>query len=497
MQPAIVDSTDSTSDTHSAKSSDRASAYRQTTLAAVAIVGLALALCRVAAVDLAGIVTNDSLGYIRRADDPLGAGFVSQGYRQAAYPLFITISNIFGNLLGWDHILGVALLQRALLVGGLVLTVWAMRWWSVPIVAFATSASFVVHVDLILPEGILIPGCLIVGALLAAAILGRVQRPTVARVVFASACVLASLCASVKLQYAVLLAAPVAIGWLTVQDRRLTRRFAAVGLGSAVCFVVAVALAQSIENHAETGVFEPVSERARAEWYGAWTAVFTVHPENRTNPALATYFAEGDLYTFLHGIEQEVPEYRVRAAIIRDRIASMFGAAGTSANAERFQAFLGAVQGGRSDDLAGVVNRVLTADNGDTLTRVEFNTTYRAGGMEGIREALNRGRAPGIVTSGSLPDFSQGILDDHRPWRAEFGLASILLMLASLGFRGRHRCGIVAILVVATGTSAALALGYIDNARYLLGPLVISIIGATLALRVLVMSALARLGRLR
>ena len=109
---------------------------------------------RLLAVDLAGIVTNDSLGYLRRADRPFGAGFVSQGYRQAAYPLLISFSNLVGDVFGWDHIFGVALMQRAFLGIALVTVIWGLRWWSTPVVVVATSSSFVVHADLLLPEGV-------------------------------------------------------------------------------------------------------------------------------------------------------------------------------------------------------------------------------------------------------------------------------------------------------------------------------------------------------
>ena len=143
---------------------------------------VAVAVARFLAVDIAGIVTNDSLGYLQRSQDPLAAGFVTQGYRQAAYPLVLAISTWVGDLVGWDAIFGMALLQRTMLAGAIVVTIWAMRWWSVPLVALFTSATYVIHADYLLPEGLLVPLCVLCGAVLAAVVMNRVQSVVAARV---------------------------------------------------------------------------------------------------------------------------------------------------------------------------------------------------------------------------------------------------------------------------------------------------------------------------
>ena len=49
---------------------------------------------------------------------PLDEGFVTEGYRQIAYPLSMWFSNIAADVFGWDRIFGVALSQRCPPCGG-------------------------------------------------------------------------------------------------------------------------------------------------------------------------------------------------------------------------------------------------------------------------------------------------------------------------------------------------------------------------------------------
>ena len=123
---------------------------------------------------------------------------------------------------------------------------------------------------------------------------------------------LAALCAALKLQYAALLAPAAAIGWMLHRDGLVTRRLGIVALASASLFVGVLTVAQSFENRSELGVFEPIAERHRSKWWGAWQVVFVHHPDNVDDPALAEYYDDGNLYTFLHGVEREVPDYQQR-----------------------------------------------------------------------------------------------------------------------------------------------------------------------------------------
>ena len=161
---------------------------RRTLERVVAITLFAVAAARFFAVDIAGIVTNDSLGYLRRSSAPLDEGFVTEGYRQIAYPLSMWFSNIAAASSAGIPSSEWPCRSASLLAVAIGVTVWAMRWWSLPIVVLATSATFVVHVDFLLPEGMLIPLSLLCGGLLAAIVLGRPASPASARVVLVAMC---------------------------------------------------------------------------------------------------------------------------------------------------------------------------------------------------------------------------------------------------------------------------------------------------------------------
>jgi hypothetical protein len=164
----------------------------------------------------------------------------------------------------------------------------------------------------------------------------------------------------------------------------------------------------------------------------------------------------------------------------------MFDAAGLSVRGEQFAAFMGSLRGGRLDDLAGMVTNTLAAVDGDPIGRVSASAAYRNRGEQAFIDGVNEGIRPGIVTSGPLFDSTQRLFGDHRPWRAEIGVLSLVAMLFGLAIRGRHRPAILATLAVVAAASVAMASGLTDNARYLLGPLVIAMVSGVLAVRALI-----------
>lgn len=451
---------------------------------------------RILAVDIAGVVTNDSIGYFTRAADPFGAGFVSQGYRQAAYPLFVSISDVIADIGGWDRIFGLALVQRTSLLVAVAMCWWALRWWSAPLLLFVSAPTYVVHTDFLITEGMLIPLSLAAASLGAAVVLRRsfvVERPQVALI---ASVVIGAVAASFKLQYASLLLFSSAAAWLLWRDGLVARRRAIGVVASGFVFVLALATVQSFENRSELGVFEPVSERARAEWYGAWQAIFTLQPENYQEPALTEYLAEGNLYTFLHGIEAAEPDYEIRAEAIRERVELMFEAAGTTARAQQIDAALGALRGGRIDDLAGLVNRALAATPGDDgAGRVGANGVFGRAGEQAVLDGVNDGRATGVLSVGVVLEPLSRPLDDHRPVKGEFAVVGLVLALIGVAVPGRQRVMCAAGAALALAVAVALGSAYIDNARYLLGPLTTVVVAGTLGARGLALFVHDRVGR--
>ncbi len=434
--------------------------------------------------DIGGVVTNDSLGYFSRAaDNPFGEGLVVQGYRQVALPLWVWSSDLLASAGGWDRIFGVALLHRTILLVGLGLVWWALRWWAIPALAIFTTPTYIVHADFVLPEGVLIPGSLVAAGLAASVMTERPLTRAHPLLFAAASGALAFLLSTIKLQYTSLLCLTAAVVWTFWREGHLSRRTGLVVLAVPFALSATLALAQSFENQDELGVFEPVSERARAEWYGAWQATFNVDTENRADPAQAEWYDEGNLYTFLKGIESTVPEYSERHELVRDRTHDMFDAAGTSVSRERFRSFLGGLQAGRTDDIAGIVNRALDSHNRDQTGRLTLNWVGREGGVVAVEQTVNEGRPAGFMETSVLFGRFGSLYRDYRPLKATFATVSLIILVGSLLVRGPHRPMALGALGVIVSVSMALGSAYIDNARYLLGPLSVIVVAASVATR--------------
>jgi len=431
---------------------------------------------RVLAVDITAIASNDSLGYVTRGKSPFGRGFIVQGYRQVGYPIYLWFNDRLASIVDWDRLFAVALVQRAVLLGGVLLLWRSLRWWSLPMLAFVLAPTYVVHADLLLNEGLLIPGSLLYVACVAAVFrhLDSVQTHASrwAIVLFALPVALATM----KLQYASYLALSLAATWLLVGDGLVTKRLLKQLVGAVVVILSLLCLVQSIENHRETGVFEPVSEQARADWYGSYQIVFTLAPENRERPELAQYFADGDLYTFLHGIEAAEPSYVVRRSLIDDRVEAMFEAAGMSRREQQLRSVWGALGGGRMDDLTAIIDGALAGER----PRYGFNRLRND--PERALLITNDGEEAGRLSVGPLVEISPSPIDDHREWKAVYGYGAFGVLAISLVVPGRHRYLAAATLLSALAGSVVLGGAFIDNARYLLGPITVTGVSALIVL---------------
>jgi hypothetical protein len=451
-----------------------------------ALICVAVACARFLSVDVAGIVTNDSLSYLARSKHPLADGFVTGGYRQVAYPLLMWTSNSVGGVLGWDHIFGMALTQRIVLAVAIGLAAWAMRWWSVPIVLMMTSSTYVMQFNFLLPEGLLVPLTVICGSLLASIVFGRITRKGTAAWLFVAMCSSTFLATSIKLQYVTMLALCAAGAWLLNRAGLLSIRFIAAGLAIVIGLSGVLAFAQSVENRHEYGVFEPVSERSLAEWYGAWTAIFLANPERSADPKLAEWYDGGNLYTAFFKAVTANPDYSVRRAVLEKRIHSMFRAAGTSEVPEHIYSFLGGLRGGRTDDIGFIVDLALADGPGSSRQWIQFNAIEPQIQVRKISDELNAGKPPGFVSFGTLFDRSQSVGSDYRDARTVISVIAIAMMLLGFAVRGPHRAASLGILTMSVLASALQATAYMDNARYLLGALTVTAVGGTLSARALI-----------
>lgn len=435
-----------------------------------AVGGSALLASWLVGVDLAPIVTNDSLGYLSRGEQPFSEGLVVQGYRQVGYAVAIWASDVWAAAVGWDRLFSLAFLQRFVFIISVGLVVYVFRWWSVAILIFLLMPTYVVHADLLISEGLLIGLSLAVGACCAGVML---ERPWFMRWGTETSLVLVGLVcalAAIKLQYAAMLAPVAGTIYLLYGDRHLTMRRAMLTVAAGAGVVGLLVLGQAYENYRELGVFEPVSEAARAEWYGAWHAIFTVHSENRAREDLSEWFDEGNLYAFLHPLEREEDSYLRRRELLGERVTEMFEAAGTTRLEEHIAAFLGALGGGRTDDVAGLVHIALSHPPGEIDARVEVNQLARNSGVEAVLETVNEGETVGFMSARPLLEVVPHPLRNHGRWVRWMSYLGLISCIGGLLRSGRQRWPAAGALVMIVAVAAALGSAFIDNSRYVLGP---------------------------
>jgi len=449
-------------------------------------IGIAIVLARIAAVDVAGIVVGDSITHLQRSGDPFGDGFLLGATRPDAYSMLLAASNGIAGALGWDHFFGMALLQRVLFIGALGAVVWALRWWAAPLLALLTASTYMVHLDYLLPEGMLIPLALLCAALLAAVAAGRVTRRSGAAALLVGITATALVAAVVEPRYATLLLLAGAAGWLLVGDRLVSASTAVIVLGLAVAAIGAVGVAQTAQNRDDLATSSPIAELERRQCRGAWRSVFLVQPTNRGVPALADFVNDEDCATLADALTAIEPDPEQRARIFTQRVDALFRAAESTRRGQHFDAFLGALGGGRTDSLDSTTQAVLAAQPGDATARVGFSDEAARDGVEAVLDRYNEGLAPAMASARAVFEGTQRPLGDHAPWAGFAAFVSIVLLLRSTLLPGRHRPAAVAILVMYGVSAAALAFVFDDDARFMLAPLAVVIVGGAIAGRAIV-----------
>jgi hypothetical protein len=441
------------------------------------------------------VATNDSIAYLSHATGLRDGGLVQQGYRQVGYPAFAALARGFGAFIGADPLLWVAVIQRALLAVSLGYLVWLWRWWSTPVVVLIGLPTFVVSSNFLLTESIGVPlALLLAGALTHTVRLlqgsstghgpvagSRTENGPLLRLLVFSIAVFAFLLVTTRFTYAVLGVAPLVVVYAARQvgDAGALRigmtSFLAFGLASA-----AFTLGLSLENRAEYGEFSPSTQTTRTEYWSAWEIVFTLHPENAEDEDLAEFYDGGSPYGFIHQVDtiDSIPEQR---DLFRARVSELLDAAAMSRPHEQRAAFVGALRGGRLDDLANLVRRVESAGRDEVASVAHRNRMSWTEGPDAFENRFNRGRPLGaVITDELVPSLPFPYFATLLRW-----LLPLSLVVAVVGLtRRRARPLALASVVPAAVISGVAGLMMADNLRFLLVTSVwcVALAGPTLAL---------------
>ena len=248
------------------------------------------------------VIGNDAVLYLEHAGALSEGGWVEFGYRQVGYPFALAVVRTAADFLGAEPLLSVAVLQRALVILGAYLAWRFWRWWSIPVIVFCFAAETLAYTNYLLTESLAIPLALLLVfptirffELLREEAMDESRRRAIRLAVVIV--ILVTYLYSMRFTYAVFGTVPLVAavaGW-----RSPFRVPTATMLGTTVLIFGSVALLMSIENREEEGVLTPNVSGQQPRYYYAWQQVFTVHRENRDNPALAGYYDDGSVHDFL------------------------------------------------------------------------------------------------------------------------------------------------------------------------------------------------------
>ncbi|HEY6635929.1 MAG TPA: hypothetical protein VI141_10000, partial [Acidimicrobiia bacterium] len=413
-------------------------------------------------------LTNDSLLYLDYSRSLDTFGWVTGGYRQFGYPLYLALVRGSADLIGVEPLFAAAIIQRGLLLGAVVLAWLHWRWWSLPFVLLLLTSETLVYSNLLLIEGLALPLAALmvfptIYCLRAIRDGSYVEKRRTVLMLATLVALIALTLFSLRFTLLVFGAVPLALT-IAFWPTELRRSVAAILAG----FILAgalITLAMSAENHQEWGVFSPSAYSAPVRYYYAWMLVFRVHPENQTNPDLAEFYDEGRLREFITSVWLDETTHEEKWALYDQRTDAMLDAAGISIMGSRLTSMAWSLAGGRVNDVGSALDLIIPATRADIERAMYLNGYYEENGAAAFEERYNEGRMGEAVITNAI---GRPLPSPGTRWVIALLLpASLIVMLAGL-WRPTTR------LLAATGLTVvltqAIGMGWIrsDNLRFLL-----------------------------
>jgi hypothetical protein len=446
---------------------------RASTVVALAVAALAIG--RVFSVDVFPVMTADSGHYVDEAisgkytDSPMSI-LTPRHFKTAGYPLFLEAIAAGADAAGVDFLTLVALVQRLLLALACLWLAWELRLAAIPLLLFLSSNAFVTQANFALTEGATIP----LAALFSLALIrsyrlrndtGNARRAT-RWLVWAALAVSFAFLVLTKIVFATfaLLMIPLAVDLRPGSPgRRLvpTRaaKIAAVLLGLSVGYVAVV----SLDNYTTFGRLTPAIGSERIFYWGLWQDTFELHPENRENRRLRSFYDRGTPYRFLHRVEHTcggLGHFDCTGPIQSARAELLVAAGDISLARARTAAFFRGLVGGGKVELEGLRERVLAA-SGDPAAIEAWQDRL----IDRFGNRFNNGRRARVI-----PGIAGSHRPDERPGPAQL-LITVGLLLCFLFLALRRRIAAWGIYALSLGCYAlvigAFAFVLVDLWRYI------------------------------
>lgn len=370
-------------------------------------------LYRVFSLDIYPAISNDSIHYLNKTvskiyfSEPLRI-IQPGGSKFSGYPLYLSIWHNLSSFLPVDGLTLMALSQRVFLAVSLVWLIFNMGLFSIPIALLFSTGIFLAQSNLILTEGMTMPLGIMFSISLVNVFKIRGEKDILASpklwflflVLSITFCFI--LLAKINIITFVL---PLLILAFAVErcgyklKLKPTRIVWPITL--LIFFASAYVVAISIDNYRQFNDFSPIMGKSRILYYGAWTQVFHLYPENRKNPELAEFFDKGSPYNFIHGVEKNcggLGKYNCTYPIQKMRAHELLDRANISLAAERIRSFTMGFIGGGKQELQATRNNFMKF-NGLTLPdSIQFSNYYtRKYGKEKFFSIYNGGEHSKVI----------------------------------------------------------------------------------------------------
>ncbi|HEY7469074.1 MAG TPA: hypothetical protein VIC07_06045 [Acidimicrobiia bacterium] len=434
-------------------------------------------------------INNDGVEYIAHSRRLADLGLVQLGYRQVGYPLFLFFARSISGLLGVEALLFAVLIQRFLLVVALAYSIWVWRWKSLPLAFLVVTPSVVAYSDLVMTEALSVPLALLIAAMISHHFTAteapttvpltadqpapRLSRETIATMTLWGSTALAFALVAIRYPFVVFGAIPVVL-FLDARRRRGPTRPYVGALTVYTIGVILLTIGFASENNDDLGVFSPTARNERSMYWSAWHLVFTLHPENRAIPELTDFYDDGSPYPRIWEIEDMMPEYHDQADRLRASVTDLLTAADLSLTRERAFSLLGALRGGRLDELRPRLENILATDASKVDGAIHVNDVSRREGQGVFNDRYNGGSRPqAVITSPAFPSPPL----PYVTTALGFVLPVSLLGTLVLAVRKREILLGSAFLVPTIIYAIALAWFLADNARFLMTTSLYSVAG--------------------
>ncbi len=404
------------------------------------IVGL-IVLYRLFSLDIYAVVPHDAVRYIREA---VANTYISEpnqlvqirGFKFPGYPLYLSIVYKISSLLPIDGMTLMALSQRLLLGIGLIWLLFDLGLFAIPLVLFFSSNIFLAQSNILYTEGLSIPMAILFSISLVKIYRIRNREKVLLSFKFWSLFILLTtsfvFLVLTKLTHMAFLL-PILILAFTVEHKGFRLKITRTKIACATLVLVAVAsvyvLAVSFDNKRQFNKFTPVMGHERLLYFGLWTQLFYLTPENKLRPELAEFYDNGSAYNFLLAVDKECGgkfEFFCTAPIHRKRTGELLQKSGMSLPVERIRSFATGIIGGSKSELYEWRHNILQANGGPYRLEARHSNWYT--NQYGIKKYLD------TFNRGVTPQVFRGLSNSRKSvWKIR-EVQAIMTILAMLAF---------------------------------------------------------------